>query len=103
MPPHLQLSCHKKSDGFSDVYGRMAWEEPAPTITTGCFNPSKGRFLHPEEDRCITMREASLLQSFRPDYKFPAELGKVKLAEMIGNALPPEFIRIHAEKLREVV
>lgn len=96
LPERLRLDCHKKSDGFKDVYGRMAWDEPAPTITTGCFNPSKGRFLHPSANRAITMREAALLQSFPKSYKFPAELGKVRAAMMIGNALPPEFIRRHA-------
>jgi DNA (cytosine-5)-methyltransferase 1 len=95
----LKLKCHKNSDGFKDVYGRMAWDEPAPTITTGCFNPSKGRFLHPKANRAITMREAALLQSFPINYKFPAELGKVKVATMIGNALPPKFIKRHAMRL----
>lgn len=99
LPRHLKLECHKNSDGFKDVYGRMAWDEPAPTITTGCFNPSKGRFLHPEEDRGITMREAALLQSFPKSYKFPATMGKVKIATMIGNALPPRFIKSHAQQL----
>lgn len=93
LPRQLRLQCHKHSDGFKDVYGRMAWDEPAPTITTGCFNPSKGRFLHPSENRAITMREAALLQSFPKTYKFPADLGKVRVATMIGNALPPEFIK----------
>lgn len=101
LPAHLELDCHKCSDGFSDVYGRMAWDEPAPTITTGCFNPSKGRFLHPTANRAITIREAALLQSFPPRYKFPVELGKVKLAEMIGNALPPAFIYHHARALNQ--
>jgi DNA (cytosine-5)-methyltransferase 1 len=99
LPRHLTLQCHNDSDGFKDVYGRMAWDEPAPTITTGCFNPSKGRFLHPIENRCISMREAALLQSFPRRYKFPAELGKVRIATMIGNALPPEFIKRHAKQL----
>ncbi len=100
LPPRLRLECHVESDGFKDVYGRMAWDEPAPTITTGCFNPSKGRFLHPEEDRAVTIREVALLQSFPPSYVFPAALGKVRLAEMIGNALPPKFIRLHAQALK---
>lgn len=98
LPEHLRLECHKNSDGFKDVYGRMAWDEPAPTITTGCFNPSKGRFLHPEEDRGITMREAALLQSFPKSYKFPTTLGKVKVATMIGNALPPNGGRLPVEE-----
>jgi len=96
LPNDLVLQCHKNSDGFKDIYGRMAWDKPAPTITTGCFNPSKGRFLHPTEHRAITMREAALLQSFPASYKFPAQIGKVKVAMMIGNALPPRFINRHA-------
>jgi len=103
LPPNLRLKCHERSDGFKDVYGRMSWDEPAPTITTGCFNPSKGRYLHPVEHRAITMREAALLQSFPQSYLFPVDLGKVKLATMIGNALPPQFIKKHAKKLLEIV
>jgi DNA (cytosine-5)-methyltransferase 1 len=91
-----QLPCHRRSDGFKDVYGRMSWDDVAPTITSGCHNPSKGRFLHPDENRCITLREAALLQTFPARYKFPVALGKEKLALFIGNALPPEFVRRHA-------
>lgn len=101
LPSDLVLECHKNSNGFKDVYGRMAWDKPAPTITTGCFNPSKGRFLHPASNRAITMREAALLQSFPLTYSFPAKLGKVRLATMIGNALPPTFIRCHALALNK--
>jgi DNA (cytosine-5)-methyltransferase 1 len=102
LPKHLQLKCHQTSDGFNDVYGRMAWDGLAPTITTGCFNPSKGRFLHPTKDRGITMREAALLQSFPCRYRFPIEMGRVRIACMIGNALPPEFIRRHALACRDL-
>lgn len=91
-----QLGCHKRSDGFRDVYGRMSWGRVAPTITTGCFNPSKGRFLHPTKHRAITLREAALLQSFPKSYVFSLERGRIATAEMIGNALPPEFVRRHA-------
>lgn len=96
-----QLGCHKRLNGYKDVYGRMAWNDVAPTITTGCFNPSKGRFLHPVQDRCITLREAALLQSFPPEYSFSLSRGKSGAAMMIGNALPPKFIRRHAVKIRE--
>lgn len=98
-----QLPCHSRSDGFKDVYGRMAWNEVAPTITGGCFNPSKGRFLHPDQDRAITMREAALLQTFPEEYRFPVSRGKQAIALMIGNALPPEFIRRHATKIAETL
>jgi len=90
LPEEFQLECHKRCTGFKDVYRRMAWNEVAPTITSGCFNPSKGRFLHPEENRAITMREAALLQGFPRRYKFPTTDNKSAVALMIGNALPPK-------------
>ena len=101
LPLKLQLSCHKRCNGFNDVYGRMSWDKPAPTLTSGCFNPSKGRFLHPVKNRAITMREAALLQGFPKNYKFTATYNKQTLALMIGNALPPEFIRRHAMVLKK--
>ena len=53
-----QLNCHKADNiGFNDVYGRLRWDAYSTTITGGCLNPSKGRFLHPEQNRCITARK----------------------------------------------
>jgi len=95
-----QLKCHRACDGFKDVYGRMAWDDSAPTITGGCVNPSKGRFLHPTKNRTITLREAALLQTFPPTYFFSLRRGKFPVAQMIGNALPPEFIRRHALQIK---
>lgn len=103
LPEEYQLECHKRCTGFKDVYGRMAWKDVAPTITSGCFNPSKGRFLHPEEDRAITMREASLLQGFPRRYKFPTTDNKSAVALMIGNALPPPFIAAHGRSIKRVL
>jgi DNA (cytosine-5)-methyltransferase 1 len=77
----------------------MEWDNVAPTITSGFFNPSKGRFLHPIKNRAITIREAAILQGFPKSYKFDAEHGKVALALMIGNALPPPFIAAHARQI----
>jgi DNA (cytosine-5)-methyltransferase 1 len=98
-----KLKCHRKCDGFRDVYGRMKWDDVAPTITGGCCNPSKGRFLHPTKNRAITLREAALLQSFPVDYYFSLERGKHPAAQLIGNALPPEFIRRHAAQIAKVL
>jgi DNA (cytosine-5)-methyltransferase 1 len=94
-----QLACHQRTAGFYDVYGRMRWDEPAPTITAGCINPSKGRFLHPDQDRAITLREAALLQAFPANYHLPLQRGKYRAAELIGNALPPTFVQRHAAEL----
>lgn len=101
--PDAQLKCHQASDGFKDIYGRMAWNKPAPTITGGCVNPSKGRFLHPCENRAITLREAAVLQGFPPNYKFSLSKGKFAAAAMIGNALPPAFVEAHAKKVVETL
>jgi DNA (cytosine-5)-methyltransferase 1 len=74
----------------------MRWDAISPTITGGCLNPSKGRFLHPEKDRAISAREAALLQTFPRTYKFPKGISKSSIALLIGNALPPKFSQIQS-------
>ncbi|MCX6578752.1 MAG: DNA cytosine methyltransferase [Candidatus Aminicenantes bacterium] len=109
LPAEFILKCHKRENvGFKDVYGRLRWDDYSSTITSGCLNPSKGRFLHPEENRVISAREASLLQTFPPDYRFPTNISKTSIALLIGNALPPKFSYIqskniisHLEKYRD--
>jgi DNA (cytosine-5)-methyltransferase 1 len=102
LPEHYTLECHKKGNvGFKDIYGRLRWNDYSSTITGGCLNPSKGRFLHPEEDRVITAREAALLQSFPMDYKFPVNIPKASLALLIGNALPPKFSYIQSANIKK--
>lgn len=100
LPQEQQIACHTRSDGYSDVYGRMAWDSVAPTITSGCHNPSKGRFLHPAEHRAITLREAALLQTFPRDYRFDLTRGKEHVAAQIGNAFPPRLIKPLARVIR---
>jgi DNA (cytosine-5)-methyltransferase 1 len=97
-----QLTCHKKENiGFNDVYGRLRWDDYSTTITGGCLNPSKGRFLHPEQNRCISAREAALLQSFPKKYKFPTDVSRGDIALMIGNALPPKFSYYQAKNIKK--
>src|SRR3989344_2982415 len=104
LPAKYQLACHKRyPQGFKDVYGRMSWDEVSPTITGGCVSPSKGRFLHPTQNRSITLREAALLQTFPEKYFFSLKKGKQGAALMIGNALPPAFIKRHALAIRKVL
>ena len=95
-----QLPCHQQLAGFSDVYGRMQWSQPSPTITGGCINPSKGRFLHPTQNRAITVREAALLQGFPEDYVIDMSRGRYPAAQLIGNAFPPAFAERHARVLK---
>ena len=105
---NAQLECHRKAAARGDgwgrgCYGRMAWDKPAPTITGGCVNPAKGRFLHPEEDRAITLREALILQGFPSGYKLSLQRGKYAAADLVGNAIPPPFVAAQALALRELL
>lgn len=101
-PKEYWRPCHLRyPQGFKDVYGRMKWDDVSPTITGGCDNPSKGRFIHPQENRAITLREAAILQTFPRDYKFATSRGKTGVALMIGNALPPKFIKYVSSQLKE--
>lgn len=89
LPEELQLECHKNNSSHRhlDTYGRMAWDQPAPTITARFDSFSRGRFGHPVLDRTITLREGARLQTFPDDFVF---LGtKVEIAKQIGNAVPP--------------
>ncbi|MNT22978.1 putative BsuMI modification methylase subunit YdiO [compost metagenome] len=82
-------ACLDKVKGFYDVYGRLAWNKPAITMTARCRTPSCGRFTHPEQDRGLSIREAALLQSFPQDFIFEGPFDdKYK---QIGNAVPPVF------------
>jgi DNA (cytosine-5)-methyltransferase 1 len=89
----LQLECYKDNDkAFNDIYGRMSWDKPAPTITTKFHSISNGRFGHPEEDRALSLREGATLQTFPKEYVFNEKsIGKV--AKHIGNAVPPKLAK----------
>lgn len=89
-PEELIANCHKKTSGktFGSVYGRMSWDQPAPTMTTLCTGYGNGRFGHPEQDRAISLREAAIFQTFPDDYKFAEHINKTAISRMIGNAVP---------------
>jgi DNA (cytosine-5)-methyltransferase 1 len=91
-PKPLWLDCHKKFDGHSDVYGRLAWDRPAAGLTTRCISYSNGRFGHPNQDRAISVREAACLQTFPEKYKFVGS--HESKARQIGNAVPPLMAKI---------
>lgn len=93
----LKLACHEGIDGYTDVYGRMSWDRPAPALTTRCNSVSNGRFGHPCEDRAVSAREAAALQSFPDDFVFVGSMEAV--ARQIGNAVPPLLARRLAEAI----
>lgn len=94
------LPCHRNHNGHKDVYGRVNPNEPAPTMTTACINPSKGRFVHPTEHHGITVRQAARIQTFPDSFIFSG--GIIAAGRQIGNAVPVElgtflikYIRAH--------
>lgn len=95
-PDTLKLQCHRteKGSSYASVYGRMKWDELAPTITTQYICYGTGRFGHPEQDRALTIREGAILQSFPASYVFVRERDRIlmrNIARHIGNAVPPRL------------
>lgn len=91
--PELQIDAYRCKDNiFRDVYGRMFWNKPAPTITTRFNSLSNGRFGHPEEPRAISLREGATLQTFSKTYVFKGS-NEAAIAKLIGNAVPPELAK----------
>ncbi|MFY0524466.1 DNA cytosine methyltransferase [Archangium gephyra] len=90
LPVHLRVDCHKAGAdriGHRYVYGRLAPDRPASTITARFDSFTRGRFAHPFEDRNITLREGARLQTFPDGFLFAGNQEDV--AAQIGNAVPP--------------
>jgi DNA (cytosine-5)-methyltransferase 1 len=86
-PAGVGPACLDRIAGFYDVYGRLAWDRPAITITHYARNPASGRFVHPDQDRGLTMREAARLQGFPDTFRFQGKSDDV--FRQIGEAVPP--------------
>lgn len=104
-PNELVLKCHKRKTGktYKNVYGRMEWDKPAPTMTTLCCGLGNGRFGHPEQDRAISLREAALFQTFPKYYKFvkPRVQATFQLGKHIGNAVPVRLGKVIAKSIKQ--
>jgi len=88
-PTGIGPKCLDRVKGFYDVYGRLAWDKPSITITHYARNPASGRYVHPDQDRGLTVREAALLQSFPKGFEFLG--GFDSIFKQIGEAVPPMF------------
>lgn len=101
-PKRLWPDCHSGGfGGHTDVYGRLSWDKPAPTLTTKCISYSNGRFGHPTEHRAITAREAARLQTFSDSFEFAGSL--TSQARQIGNAVPVLLARQFGQHFMEHV
>jgi DNA (cytosine-5)-methyltransferase 1 len=97
---HLVPACWRnKPSGTTDVFGRLYWKRPAFTIRTEFYKPEKGRYLHPTEDRPITIREAARCMSLPDDFVLPADQKWTEIAKQIGNAVPPLLAQAIAAEL----
>ncbi len=99
-PNSLILDCHKSHKGHTDVYGRMYWDRPAPTLTGKCISLSNGRYGHPEQNRAISLREAATLQGYPEDYEFFGPLQSMAL--QIGNSVPVQLAKVLGKHILEL-
>lgn len=97
--PELTPECWvRKTSGGTDLFGRLWWDRPSVTVRTEFFKPEKGRYLHPDQHRPITHREAARLMGFPDDFQFTGS--KVEIARQIGNAVPPPLAGAVARHVR---
>jgi len=104
LPKKMRANCHKKGAdkiGHRNVYGRMRYDAPAPTITARFDSFTRGKFGHPVENRTISLLEGALLQSFPPDFSFSGT--KCQIARQIGNAVPPLLAFAIGRSLQEAL
>jgi DNA (cytosine-5)-methyltransferase 1 len=100
LPEELLADCHKVDSaiiGHRNVYGRMSWDDVAPTITARFDSFTRGLFGHPEQPRSISLCEGALLQTFPLDYEFKGS--KIEIARQIGNAVPPKLAKTIGESI----
>lgn len=89
LPLHKRPESHRQGTTYTSVYGRMKWDQPSGTITTGFMTPGRGRFIHPLKPRVLTPHEAARLQGFPDTYNFfPGSTRRQDLGKWIGDAVP---------------
>jgi DNA (cytosine-5)-methyltransferase 1 len=94
LPNSLRPACHQNEHSYKSMYGRLRWNEPAQTITSGFSSIGQGRYMHPDQLRALTPHEAARIQSFPDYFDFSAAMRRSDLATMIGNAVPPLLSRM---------
>lgn len=93
LPDEVRPDSHKNGNTYPSVYGRLWWDKPAGTVTTGFLTPGRGRHIHPLKPRVITPREAARIQSFPDTFNFVVNPdvppSRTALQKWIGDAVPP--------------
>lgn len=93
LPNEVRPDCHKDGHTYPSVYGRLWWDKPSQTITTGFLTPGRGRYIHPLRPRVISPHEAARIQSFPDNFSFVVDPAnppsRTGLQKWIGDAVPP--------------
>jgi DNA (cytosine-5)-methyltransferase 1 len=93
LPDSIRPLCHQGGHTYPSVYGRMRWDVPSATITSGFLSPGRGRFIHPRLPRTITLHEGARIQGFPDSFDFGfgrrIDIARSTLARMIADAVPP--------------
>lgn len=99
-----KLSTHTKT--FGSTYRRLSPHAPSPTVTRSGYRD----FIHPSEDRMLTVRELACLQTFPLDWTFVgtrldsySSKRTVTMTQFgqVGNAVPPKLAEAVAQSLVE--
>jgi len=100
LPDEQRPSCHRdKQHSYRSIYGRLRWDKPAQTVTTGFYSMPMGRYVHPSRRRTLTAHEAARLQFFPDYFDFSVVKNRTRLARMIGNAVPMKLSYVFAREL----
>lgn len=98
LPNRLRPKCHQSDHSYRSMYGRLRWEEPAQTVTTGFGSMGQGRYVHPSQQRTLTPHEAARLQMLPDFLDFSPATTRTGLARLIGNAVPPPLASLVLER-----
>ncbi|MGH3452768.1 MAG: DNA cytosine methyltransferase [Nocardioidaceae bacterium] len=101
LPNELRPRCHRGDHSYVSMYGRLKWEQPAQTITSGFGSMGQGRYGHPSQARTLTPHEAARIQGFPDYFRFDAAVTRTQLSVIIGNAVPPALTRVLTTRLIE--
>lgn len=106
LPNEERPECHQGEHNYTSMYGRLWWDRPSQTITSGFATMGRGRFVHPAVPRCLTAHEAARIQGFPDYFKFVDErarpryeLTRTEVQVIIGNAVPPPLTEALTAKL----
>lgn len=99
LPNELRPVCHRGDHSYVSMYGRLAWDLPAQTITSGFGSLGQGRYGHPSQPRTLTPHEAARIQGFPDYFRFDEAVTRTQLSVIIGNAVPPALTRVLTNRL----